>query len=281
MKLTGAKLDKDIFKFYDSHIININKIYDVLVGNLSGCIFRNMIDESTRDKISKNFWENANLKKRTDGVPGSYLGTYHYKKNLDTYLDESYIVNKTLDHVFTGTGHIFNEIMSGIEINLKEKNPKSIVRPAKHNKKEACRFFVRSWFGSDHDDYALAPHDDISQCTATNQRGFEIQSVVEHPVVAVNLCVENQGGGELHYWNIQADNKSKAMLGVEETGYPYPLKMLDDIERLEIKIHPGDVYFFNGTNIHAVSSPANSASFRTTISCLMGFINEREVIYWT
>jgi len=96
------------------------------------------------------------------------------------------------------------------------------------------------------------------------------------------MCLANQGRAELHYWNIQPDNDTKARLGVSESGYPYPPEELDGIEKIIVPVEAGDLYFFNGKNVHAVSSPCEVESHRITLSCLMGFKSDNKtLLYWT
>ena len=70
-------------------------------------------------------------------------------------------------------------------------------------------------------------------------------------------------------------------MGLEDTGYPYSEDDIKHFDKIELDIFPGDIYCFNGKNIHAVGSSIGQFSRRTTISCLMGFKNKNEMIYWT
>jgi hypothetical protein len=94
------------------------------------------------------------------------------------------------------------------------------------------------------------------------------------------MCLENAGAGELHYWNIVPDAETRARLGLEETGYPYPVESLEGIEKLVVQIRPGDIYCFSGRQVHAVAAP-EADGYRSTISYLMGFRDPKTVIYWS
>ncbi|PIZ05183.1 MAG: hypothetical protein COY58_00585 [Gammaproteobacteria bacterium CG_4_10_14_0_8_um_filter_38_16] len=278
-KITGELMPTEVFKIIETDHINIANLLDVFEGKIAGCLFRGAIDPEACKIITENFWNSTHLRKRSDGVPGNFLGTYHYKKLLNDYLRESEYFNSVLPSIFSNTENIFQRILDMLQLNLHstQKN----IRPAKHGTQEACHFFMRSWPGQMAEDYALAPHDDGAQCTDKKQAGFEIQTTINSPIVAANFCIENVGGGNLHYWNIQPDNQTKKMLGVEETGYPYPAKSLQEFTMIDLDINAGDIYFFNGKNIHAVSSPKTQESHRTTISCLMGKNQNEDIIYWT
>ena len=278
-KITGKKMLSETFRIIETSKFDVSHLIDVFEEKIAGCVFRGGIDSDVCSKIANNFWNSAYLRHRNDGVPGSFLGAYHYKKKLADYLDEAEYFNPILPRIFSKTENIFQRVLDELQLALKEN--KKILRPAQHGIQEACHFFVRSWSGGEGEDYALAPHDDDAQCTDKKQQGFEIQSTINFPIVAANFCIENFGGGNLHYWNIQPDNQSKVMLGVEETGYPYPIELLQEFDMIDLKINASDIYFFNGKNIHAVSSPKTQKSYRTTISCLMGSNKNKDIIYWT
>lgn len=278
-KLIGEQMPSNIFKIVETNHVDITQLLDVFDGKIAGCIIRGGINYKTCKQISKNFWNNSFLRNRNDGVPGSFLGTYHYKKDLETYLNEAEQFNLILPSIFSHTQNIFQEIINALNLSLKDKQ--RIVRPAHHGIKEACHFFMRSWHGDENEEYALAPHDDSAQCTDKKQAGFEIQDTTDYPIIAANFCIENLGGGNLHYWNIQPDLHTRKMLGIQETGYPYPIELLQKFDMIDLHINAGDIYFFNGKNVHAVSSPKTQQSYRTTISCLMGSKQNGDIIYWT
>lgn len=278
-KIIGKKMSIDVFRIVETDKFDVTHLLDVFEGKIAGYIHRSGIDSSVCSTIASNFWNSVYLRQRTDGVPGSFLGAYHYQKKLTDYLNEAQYFNAILSGVFSKTKNVFHAVLDELQLALK-RNQK-ILRPARHGQQEACHFFMRSWFGCEEENYALAPHDDESQCTDKRQTGFEIQTTIDCPIVAANFCIENFGGGNLHYWNVQPDNQSKMMLGVEETGYPYPVELLHEFDMIDLKINAGDIYFFNGKNIHAVSSPKTKKSHRTTISCLMGSNTNKDIIYWT
>lgn len=278
-KITGDIMSADAFKIVETDHIHIPNLLDVFQGKIAGCLFKGVIRPEDCSMIAKNFWDSSHLRQRSDGVPGNFLGTYHYKKILQDYLNESDYFNAILPSIFSNTTNVFQDIMDQMQSDLNPTNKK--VRPAKHNTQEACHFFMRSWPGQMDADYALAPHDDGAQCTDRKQAGFEIQTTVHSPIVAANFCIENVGSGNLHYWNIQPDLKTKKMLDIEETGYPYPPELLREFDMIDLSVNAGDIYFFNGKNIHAVSSPKTQESYRTTISCLMGKNDHHDIIYWT
>lgn len=118
--------------------------------------------------------------------------------------------------------------------------------------------------------------------TAKKKAGFEFQEVAINPLPAANIYLQNgAAGGNLIYWNIEPDVATRKALGIEETGYPYQAEWLDRFGRIDLPIHAGDIYFFNGKLIHAVQAQSVEGEFRSTISFLMGVKDAKTAIYWT
>lgn len=277
-RITGTIANKNIFKFHETDYFDIEPIEKIIEGNLSGYIFRNAIDPRICQKIIKNYSDNIHVKERDDGVPGTFLGTYLYRKNLLEYLEQAQRYNKILPEIFSGTVNIFDRYINLIKSELRTKKT---IRPAKYYDQEACHFFARSWYGPSIKKYALEPHEDGVRCIDKDKLGFEIQSTINSPIIAINFCLENDETGNLHFWNIQPDQNTKKNLGLEITGYPYSIEMMYEFDMIDLRINPGDIYFFNGKNIHAVGAPKYKDQYRTTIACLMGTNSNNELIYWT
>ena len=277
MNASGAVCSPESFHFLESDAINPKHVERVLRGEAVGCVFRNVIDAAVCRHIAENFRNHPRLRKRADDVPAYFLGTYHYRKPLTQYLSEAATFRDTMHDVFDGCDNVFERVMSSISSRLAASGV--TMRVAAHNDEPASEFVMRSWSGVGQ--YSLEPHDDGAQLTAAQQRGFEIQRLGDSAVVAFNMCLENPGGGELHFWNLIPDDATRERLGLQETGYPYPIEVLQGIDKLVIPVRAGDVYFFNGKHIHAVAAQQDAAGFRSTISGLMGFVDPRTVIYWS
>ena len=256
--------------------LDMAEVERVLDGTSIGCIFRNVIPLADCRRITANFWNHPGLRQRDDAVPAYYLGAYHYGKSLESYLEAVAASSHSLHEVFEGCRNLFDEVMGPLGERLASRGV--ALRPAAHGGREAGHFVMRSWTGRG--EFALQPHEDAAQLSCRTQKGFEIQDV-RSPLVAVNICLENSGGGELHYWNVQPSDETRASLGLEETGYPYPLSAVEDIERLVLPVRPGDIYFFDGRYVHAVASQDDPVSHRATISYLMGYKDPQTAIYWS
>ena len=276
VRVTGKQSSADYFRILERTEFDPAEVVRVMRGEVAGVIFRGAISAATCDQVKKNFWANPMLRKRGDAVPAYYLGTYHYAKELDLYLQEAEATRAALQEVFAGTENFYARIMGGITEVLRTQGV--TMRVAEHQGRHAGEFVMRSWSASGN--FALAAHDDGAQLTAKKQAGFEIQQVVVNPLAAVNLCLENGDGGELVYWNVEPDVATRKALGVEETGHPYAAELLNDFPRIELPIRTGDAYFFNGKLVHAVKA-SRLGQHRSTISLLMGFKDPKTAIFWT
>ena len=277
IKASGVVRSLESFEFLESARFDPRDVVRVLHGDAVGCVFRGVINPDVCRRIALNFRNHPGLRRRDDDVPAYFLGTYHYRKPLARYLHEAAVFRDTMHQVFDGCDNVFQSVMSSVASVL--VNDDIALRVAAHEGGAACEFVMRSWSGVGQ--FSLEPHDDGAQLMDAEQRGFEIQRVAAGPVVAFNLCVENPGAGELHYWNIVPDDSTRVRLGLQETGYPYPLEALEGIDRLIVPIHAGDVYFFDGRHIHAVAAQDSATGYRSTISGLMGFVDPRTVVYWS
>ena len=106
-KITGESMPIEVFKILTTDHINISNLLDVFSGKIAGCLFRGAIDPKACGIIADNFWNSVYLRKRSDGVPGNFLGTYHYKKLLNDYLNEAEYFNSVLPSVFSNTENTF------------------------------------------------------------------------------------------------------------------------------------------------------------------------------
>lgn len=151
-------------------------------------------------------------------------------------------------------------------------------RSARWEGSEACHFVMRSWVDSG--SFSLKPHDDEAQCKDPLQKGFEIQDALpENALCAVNICLQNEAGGLLRLWNIHPDDAARAALGLELTGYPYPVELLNRVSYLDVEIRPGDLYAFDGRYVHAVTQLGQGgAATRTTLAFLLAHKGQNETI---
>ena len=264
------------FEFREVASFNPADVVRVLRGELAGCMFRNAISPETCRRIADNFRNHPRLRRRGDAVPAFVLGTFHYRKPLAQYLDEAESFRETMHDVFDGSTNLFANVFGAVKTALAADDVQ--LRVAEHEGRRASEFVMRSWSGAGQ--FSLEPHEDGSQLTDRLQRGFEIQRIAG-PATAFNMCLENPGAGELHYWDLIPAEATRVRLGLQETGYPYPLDILDGVPKVVVPVHAGDIYFFNGKRIHAVAAQDGITGYRSTISGLMGFVDPSTVVYWS
>jgi len=258
-------------------IIPASELTNLVKGDLPVIVVRNFLRPEICDKISENFDAFMNSRSQTDGVPGNYVGSYHYNKMLCDYFREVDQSSESLASLFKNVENPIISLQSKLKNIFSSQEIK--FRIAEHQNKKAGNVVARKW--TDMGDYSLKPHDDFAQLNSPMQKGFEIQKVQNFNVVGVNICINNahKSGGDLIIWNCIADDYEREILGIENSGYPYPLDYLERFDSIKIEVRKGDLYFLNSSLVHAVGSQPENV--RLTISFLMGKIDNNTIIYWT
>ncbi|GAA5198341.1 hypothetical protein GCM10023322_71470 [Rugosimonospora acidiphila] len=275
--VTGWRGDANYFTPREYYTFVPEAVLDVLHGRAACVIFRGMVSHDVYSEVARRFWGSPHRRVRGAEAPGYYLGAYTWGKSTAEYLDESEIVNPILEDLLDIPGNPVKEFYDGLSRALAAEG--CLVRTAEHRGRRSSIALLRSWHGAG--DFALAPHDDDSQCTDPLMADFERTGVVGRPVAALNMCVENHEGGRLVLWNVRPDDESKRRLGVEFTGSPYPVEALEGSDVEYIEIDSGDVYVFNGAHVHAVEPNTDGLQTRTTILGMMGFIDDHTVATWS
>jgi hypothetical protein len=275
--VTGWQGPESYFRFIECEELQPSSIVDVLRGRHLGVIFRNVVPAITREEMVSRFFASPGRQRRGAEAPGEYLGTYHYGKTIDEYLDQTATIGSELEKALD----IPSEPLRQIHQLLREKLALDGIefRLARHRGREACVGVLRSWHGQRQ--FALDPHEDLGQCEDPKQAGFEIQRVAAYRVVALNICLDNGPGGRLAVWNLCPDEATRTRLGVRYTGSPYAVEWLTGIHQLWLDVRPGDIYLFNAAHVHAVEPVHDANANRVTLSGMMGFSDARTVIAWT
>lgn len=148
--------------------------------------------------------------------------------------------------------------------------------PARFKSTYANHCTVRAWL--DNGEMSLHPHEDISQVEAARADDFEIRTV-EYNTMSFNVCVAHNGpGGELKVWDLRPSPDVRRSLGLYDTGYPYPLDLVEDIHSFTLVLKPGDCYFLSSSFLHGVQPTAGE---RVTAGRFMGLSNDNRVMFWT
>jgi len=276
--LTGWSGNEDYFTFREYDEFVPEAVLDVLDGKVAGVMFRGMVAPGVAANISERFWSSPHRKVRGVEAPGYYIGAYTWNKPTKQYLDEAEEVNPILRDLLDVPNDPMKQFYAGLGRVLAERD--AVVRPAVHEGREAAVALFRSWHGRGA--FALDPHDDDSQCSDPQMADYERNGVFGKPVAALNICLENNGGGgRLVYWNVQPDLESKRRLDVEFTGSPYPQESLEGFDAKWIEVRSGDVYVFNGAHVHAVEPNTTEQQTRTTLAAMMAYLDDHNVVTWS
>lgn len=282
--LEGASLSDERFSVEETHgRFDGSAIFRVLTGETAVCHMHGVLAPHIYTAIRANFWDNPGRRPRPDKVPGYYVGGYHFGKSIDAYLRECEDTRPHVDALFHGVESPVEAFRNTLD-SVSSSSGRAL-RRAEHEGRLAGECRALSWHAAG--DFLLAPHDDIAQIGTEAQRGFEIQDVRQHIIVAVNLYISMPpSGGELRVWNILPNDSCRRRLGIEDRGHPYPPETLQGYDSKLISIQPGDCVLFNGALVHGVHgagehAPERPDDARLILTFFVGFQDERSVIWWT
>jgi len=276
--ITGSTLSKSHFRVQESSgHLEFSWVSSLLSGELAAYRICGFLDSSRRQRIVENFW---NATARTPrygegegGVEGYFIGASHIEKTTQEYLDEARHFENAVADLYRGTTDPLTILRERLRSRM------LCVRAAAHEGRSAGSAKAVYW--NNIGEFLLLPHDDLAELSDPRQAGFEIQKVQR--VMAANFYAEMPNtGGELKVWNIEPDVPSRERLGLKHSGYPYPAELLDDYGHITIDIKAGDLVLLNGNLIHAVlGSSGASPQRRLLITCFMGMLPNRELVWWT
>ncbi|QPL92250.1 hypothetical protein I3J15_02440 [Streptomyces clavuligerus] len=279
VRLTGQVHSADYFRFAERDTPDWRVWTNVLGGRLAGAIFRGVLSPEVCERIRRNFWSSALLRsKKYSGRSADYWCGDHLftAPGLDAYLNQAEHARPLLETLCAGPGRTPLSLLDEYRDHLAARGVR--LRLAEHGGRSAAPYRLRS--RSDSRRPVLAPHDDAEAIRhARHIAGCEVRRV-RHLCNAL-MCVENDSGGELLYWNIAPDRASREAYGMHTDSYGYPMESLSGIEQLTVPVRAGDVYLFDTANVHAVAPNAGDGSFRTTINLLMGELDDRTTLYWS
>ena len=256
--------------------IDLQLYQDVLAGELDIGIFRGAINDEMCKITARNFWNHLKLKKRQDNVPSFEVGAHHFGQSLDNYFNEVQKEHDNLINLFKGTDNFLAKYQNFIRSYLHDSCG-IYFRLASHQSRQASPFVMRSL--SNQEPFQLLPHEDVAQLKEPLQKGFEIQKAYDSTLVSTNVCIENGIGGELVVWEYRPTLEDRMHMHVEYSGYPYLEKNLDEFNSYKIPVYEGDIYFLNGSLVHAVKS--NILGARSIISFFSSAISKQEILYWS
>jgi len=265
----------------NDRLFNVENLLKVFRNEIPIYIIRNMVERDVCLSIKDEFLHvirESNGGNRKTSVPVDQIGATQYTKSSLDYFDECRATSDNINRILMAV----EEDPSAdplLESFLREELSKINItfRPSMYLDQKVNMFTIRQWRNASDSNLSLLPHEDLSQLILVQEDEYEIAHVKR--VVASNLCVDNNTGGELVIWNYEPSTDLKRALGVEFSGYPYPMELLSDSESIVIEINPGDIYFINANLIHAVKEVKGNE--RISAGRFMGFVSDDTIVYWT
>jgi hypothetical protein len=273
-RLTGKSLSKKAFKFTLSSRIPSGNWKKIARGELLGEIVKGFLSLEDSQRIRENFEQSPALRRRTDGVPGETLGTDLYKSAPDEYMAKTLEVKSDLGRLFYGTVNVPLMLRESLQRTL----PAGIVvRSAVHDGIEYNA--VRGIRWTDNGAYSLKFHDDQAQLRDPRQRSMETFQV-EYPVAFNVYPSVSEIGGGLVVYNIAPDDDTRARMGLDFTGYPYPEELLSEFSNVSVIPDPGDLVILSGRFIHGVTG-IGGQNPRILLNHFGGFVNPTTFVTWS
>lgn len=276
-RITGISLRDEEFRIHETvGSVDVGTVFEVLNGRLAVYLVRGFMPLAVCRQVEANFWASTERVPRygegEDGVEAYLIGASHYGKPTSTYLNEALGCKAAVESLFMGT---INPVAA-----LRDTLASRItVRTASLNGLPAgdCKAVCWNNFGT----FLLEPHEDLAQVKDPIQADFEVQQVDR--VMAVNIyAAVPERAGQLQVWNVEPDDATRAELGVNNVGFPYPAKLLTEYPSLTIAVETGDLCIVNGNLVHAVlRGNAESPRSRLLLTCFMGRNLNDELIWWT
>ncbi|MEV8456376.1 hypothetical protein AB0467_34765 [Streptomyces sp. NPDC052095] len=265
------------FRFLERDGVDWDAWWEVLCGRVAGAIFRGALTPEICERTCRRFWDSPlltrpNATRSSECAVGPLLVS---SDSLDTYLTESERSRTGLGEICGGPGRTLPVLMDEWRAHLSGRGVP--FRLAEHDGRQAGAYKLRS--RADSENFGLLPHDDaMHNWQLPHLLDFEIQGVKR--VCNALVCLENGPGGELLYWNAVFGPEDRQALGMRPGAYGYPLEALADVERITLPIHAGDMYVFDGGNVHAVA-PSDSEDVRRTVALwITGPLDDGTVLQW-
>lgn len=271
--ISGESFPTSVFRLQVSER-NVPKAIDaILKRQLLGFVVKQFASKEDCDRVAVNFVNSPFSMQRSDGVPGRTVGLSVFGLRPELYFKN---VSHSRSHVyslFEGCSHI----PARLEDSLRKGLPTCLsLRPAQYGDQQFLTLRANEWTGTGN--MALEYHEDASQLLLPEQSCLEISRTLLP--VAVNLyCKTPTYGGQLLIANIIPDLQSKRKLGLEHTGYPYPICLLHSFSIIEVDIGQGDLVVFNGSFLHAVRMGSGGGR-RLVLNQFLGQVDDCTVVSW-
>ncbi|MFB7588737.1 hypothetical protein [Streptomyces sp. NPDC056169] len=273
----GRQKSAEYFRFVERDGVDWDAWWDVLCGRVAGAVFRGALSPDVCERTCRRFWSSPlltspNATRSTERAVGPLLLA---SDTLDGYLAESERTRVGLADICGDRGRTLPALLDEWRAHLAGRGVR--FRLAQHEGRQAGAFKIRS--RADSESFGLLPHDDaMHSWLLPHLVGFEIQDVQR--VCNALVCLENGPGGELLYWNAAFSQEDRKTLGIRPDSYGYPLEALSGVDRITLPIHAGDMYIFDGGNVHAVAPSGTEHVRRTVALWITGPLSDGTVLQW-
>ena len=275
IKLNGTRLHRHRFKLRETaRVVDNDALMSVLSGRSPAHLVREFLSPEESRQLAEAYRQRQ-AKLREDGVPAREIGAGGYGLSVDEYFEKVARTRAEMEDVYAAAGvHLATVVDEALQAAV---DPGITVRPALKGGRAAAQF--RAIHFCDEGPLALKPHEDRAQL-GTSPEVFEAAGA--HVVSGANVYASTSSdtGGALRIWNIVPSKEAKAALGVEHTGYPYAVELLESIDFIDIRPSTGDLLIFSADFIHAVTSWTGSAEERIVFQSFMGLAGGK-VLRWT
>ncbi|WP_322865844.1 hypothetical protein U5922_006345 [Aquicoccus sp. G2-2] len=231
IELTGA-FDIDLIARF---------IEDGGIGGNRMIVLRGLHSEATCARLSARFNEivaSHGSNRGEDGVVrNQQIGATQFKRNGEAYVRETV---RHLSHVIDLYSVLPAQDVAGLFLDdaLERAFLKrgKLYRPARHLGGQSNFATTRKWL--DNGKMALHPHEDTAQIAQAAEDGFEVGTGGH--TIAANICLSDDAeGSETVLWNHRPDPKTRRAMGLEKTGYPYPIAYAEQFDKISVTIRRG------------------------------------------
>lgn len=272
--MAGAE-SRGSFKVVEAPEVDPAAMLKVLRGEIACVLFRGHDSTGAAETLLRRFLQHPRTRVRTGDATGYYLGAFHWGKTREEYFRESEgAYDAAQELLISGGSSGWSRFEECLRSALAEEG--TILRRAAWNGAPVVSPIIRAWMGTGQ--FSLVPHEDLAQCSDPRQEDFEIQKMRSRVVCSANFCIGNENGGELVMWDWSPSDEDRSLYDTKYTGGPYSLDCLGAYQKLVIPVRPGDLYIFNGGFVHAVAATGGE---RATVSSLLGYVDDKEVVMWT
>lgn len=278
-RIIGSSLPAGAFRVHETTApLDVATVVEVLSGNLAAYHVRGWVPLHVCQQIVANFWASpgrvARYGEGEDGVEAYLIGASHYGKPTRTYLEEVVACKNDVEDLYDGT---INPVAAFREMVAAAGG--MTVRAASLDGLPAGDSKAIYW--NNVGTFLLEPHDDLAQVRDPIQADFEIQQV--NRVMAVNIyAAVPESAGQVRIWNVEPDDETRAELGLNDVGFPYPAELLDEYPAITLAVQTGDLCIINGNLVHAVvRGNTPSPQSRLLLTCFTGLNLRNELIWWT